>query len=456
MKEVTRNMKYDSIIIGFGKGGKTLAGFLASKGEKIALIEKSPKMYGGTCINIACLPSKNLVKNSDKVSKMDLSYEEKNIKFKESIKEKSEMVSMLNKKNYNKLASLDNVDVIDGFGSFVDRNTVKVETKDGDIEILGEKIFINTGAKTSFPKLEGIKDNKFVYDSEGIMELEELPKKLTIIGASYISIEFASIFSGFGSEVVVLDRRDEFLKREDRDIAQEIKSQLENRGVSIYQNASTTKIENDKVFYKQDGKEKYIEDTIILLATGRKPNIEKLNLEAAGVEIAESGLIKVDKHLKTTAENIWAIGDVCERQQFTYISLDDYRIIKSTLAGDGSYNLEERKNVPYSMYVTPTFSRVGLSEEEAKKNGINYKIKTMKTAEIPMAHVIGKPEGMLKALVDENSNKILGVMLLCENAHELINIVKLAMDMDADYTVLRDNIYTHPTMAESFNDLFNL
>ena len=348
------------------------------------------------------------------------------------------------------------MDVIDGFGSFVDRNTVKVETKDGDIEILGEKIFINTGAKTSFPKLEGIKDNKFVYDSEGIMELEELPKKLTIIGASYISIEFASIFSGFGSEVVVLDRGDEFLKREDRDIAQEIKSQLENRGVSIYQNASTTKIENDKVFYKQDGKEKYIEDTIILLATGRKPNIEKLNLEAAGVEIAESGLIKVDKHLKTTAENIWAIGDVCERQQFTYISLDDYRIIKSTLAGDGSYNLEERKNVPYSMYVTPTFSRVGLSEEEAKKNGINYKIKTMKTAEIPMAHVIGKPEGMLKALVDENSNKILGVMLLCENAHELINIVKLAMDMDADYTVLIDNIYTHPTMAESFNDLFNL
>lgn len=348
------------------------------------------------------------------------------------------------------------MDVIDGFGSFVDRNTVKVETKDGDIEILGEKIFINTGAKTSFPKLEGIKDNKFVYDSEGIMEFEELPKKLTIIGASYISIEFASIFSGFGSEVVVLDRGDEFLKREDRDIAQEIKSQLENRGVSIYQNASTTKIENDKVFYKQDGKEKYIEDTIILLAIGRKPNIEKLNLEAAGVEIAESGLIKVDKHLKTTAENIWAIGDVCERQQFTYISLDDYRIIKSTLAGDGSYNLEERKNVPYSMYVTPTFSRVGLSEEEAKKNGINYKIKTMKTAEIPMAHVIGKPEGMLEALVDENSNKILGVMLLCENAHELINIVKLAMDMDADYTVLRDNIYTHPTMAESFNDLFNL
>ena len=366
------------------------------------------------------------------------------------------MVSMLNQKNYSKLMSLENVDVIDGFGSFVDKNTIRIETKDGDIEIFGEKIFINTGAKTSFPNLEGIKDNKFVYDSESIMELEELPKRLAIVGASYISIEFASIFSGFGSEVIVLDRGDEFLKREDRDIAEEIKSQLEKRGVLIYKNASTTKIESDKVFYKQDGEEKYIEDTIILLATGRTPNIEKLNLEAVGVEISESGLIKVDKHLKTTAENIWAIGDVCERQQFTYISLDDYKIIKSALSGDGSYNLDERKNVPYSMYVTPTFSRVGLSEEESKKNGVEYKVKVMKTAEIPMAHVMGKPEGILKALVDKKSDKILGAMLLCENAHELINIVKIAMDLDADYTVLRDNIYTHPTMAESFNDLFNL
>lgn len=287
------------------------------------------------------------------------------------------------------------------------------------------------------------------------MELEELPKKLTIVGASYISIEFASIFSGFGSEVIVLDRGEDFLKREDRDIAEEIKSILEKRGVVIHQNASTTKIENDKVFYKKDGKDEYIEDTIILLATGRKPNIEKLNLDKAGVEVADNGLIKVDKHLKTTAENIWAIGDVAEKQQFTYISLDSFRIIKSSITDNGSYNLDKRKNVPYSMYVTPTFSRVGLSEEEAKEKGLNYKVKTMKTAEVPMAQVMGKTDGMLKALVDEKSNKILGVMLLCDNAHELINIVKLAMDLDADYTVLRDNIYTHPTMAESFNDLFN-
>ena len=247
----------------------------------------------------------------------------------------------------------------------------------------------------------------------------------------------------------------DFLKREDRDIAEEIKSILEKRGVVIHQNASTTKIENNKVFYKKDGKEEYIEDTIILLATGRKPNIGKLNLEKAGVEIADNGLIKVDKHLKTTAENIWAIGDVAEKQQFTYISLDSFRIIKSSITDNGSYNLDKRKNVPYSMYVTPTFSRVGLSEEEAKDKGLNYKVKTMKTAEVPMAQVMGKTDGILKALVDEKSNKIIGVMLLCDNAHELINIVKLAMDLDAEYTFLRDNIYTHPTMAESFNDLFN-
>lgn len=412
-------------------------------------------MYGGTCINIGCLPSKNLVKSADKISEMDVDFKRKSELFHDAITEKMEMVKMLNGKNFKKLDSMENVDVIDGFGSFIDAHTVKVETEDGDIILEADKIYINTGAYTSIPDMEGIKDNPHIHDSETIMELAELPKKLTIVGGSYIALEFASMYSDFGSDVTVLDRGDRFLKREDEDLAEEIKSILMGKGIHIIQGASTKRFAEDIVYYEVDGEELSIEGTEILLATGRNPNVEKLNLEAAGVELTDRGLIKVDEHLKTTADNIYAMGDVAQNLQFTYISLDDYRIVNSVVSGDGSYTMEDRKNVPYSMFITPPFVRVGINEDEAKKRGIKYEVKTMKTAEIPKAQVLGKTAGMLKVLIGEDK-KILGAMLLCEEAHEIINIIKLAMDLDQDYTVLRDMIYTHPTMAEAFNDLFNL
>lgn len=231
---------------------------------------------------------------------------------------------------------MENIDILDGFGSFLDKNTIQVETKNETKEIFGEKIFINTGAKTNIPNIEGIKDNKNVVDSEYIMELNELPKRLTIIGGSYISLEFASMFAEFGSEVFVLDRGEVFLKREDRDIADEVKKILEEKGITIYQNAKTTKVEGSKLYFEKDGEPQVIEDTIVLIGTGRKANLGGLNLDKAGVEITDDYLIKVDEHLRTSQDNIWAMGDVAGKKQFTYISLDDYRVVKSDLSKDRS------------------------------------------------------------------------------------------------------------------------
>lgn len=179
-----------------------------------------------------------------------------------------------------------------------------------------------------------------------------------------------------------------------------------------------------------------------------------MNLEKANVEVTDRGLIKVDKHYKTTADNIWAMGDVASSLQFTYISLDDYRIVRFAVLEKGKYNLEKRKNVPYSVFITPSFSRVGINEKEAKEQGIEYQLFKIQAAAIPKARVLDSPEGILKALVDPRTGKILGAMLLCEESYEMINTVKLAMDLEAEYTVLRDNIYTHPTMTEALNDLF--
>lgn len=451
-------MKYNSIIIGFGKGGKTIAATLAKNGEKVALIEKSNKMYGGTCINVGCIPSKSLVRSSSlSMIDKDTSLISKQDRYKQAILEKRNLVSMLRKANYNKLDTLENVDIYDGIGSFIDKNNVKVTINNSEDLILStDKIFINTGSYSFIPSIEGIENNKYIYTSETLMDLEELPEKLVIIGGGYIGLEFASMYSGFGSKVTVVQDSNVFIPKEDRDIAESIKEVLELKGVDFIFGANTTRFDNNVVYYKKGEEEKQINSDAILIATGRRPNIKDLNVQNAGIELTSRGAIKVNEKLQTSVENIYAMGDVVGGLQFTYISLDDYRIVLSNLYNNNGKKLSERKNVPYSVFISPAFSRVGLNEDEARKAGYNIKVLKMKTAMIPKAKVLKNPNGMLKAIINQDNNQILGAMLFCEESYEMINIIKLAMDLNAEYTVLRDNIYTHPTMSEAFNDLFSL
>lgn len=433
-----------NIIIGFGKGGKTLAKFLASKNEEVLVIEKSNQMYGGTCINIACLPSKRLIIEAAN-----------GVEFTDAINSKNEMASFLRNANYHMLADEKTVTVLDGTAKFLSDHEIEVTKNDGTKEkYSGKRIFINTGAIPNYAPIPGLIESNKVINSTEAMDQTEMPKKLTIIGSGYIGLEFASMFANYGTKVTVLDNHRDFLPREDNDISEMIKQDLENTGIKFELGVKINRVEDDTVFYEKDGQNLSIKSDRILAATGRKPNTQNLGLENTNIELTDNGAIKVNDHLMTTAQNVWAIGDVKGGPQFTYISLDDYRIIKDQLFGDGKRVISDRINIPYSVFITPALSQVGLNEKQAKKQEINYELKKLPVAAIPKARVAKDTRGLFKALVDPTTNQILGATLYGIESYELINQISMAMKAKIPANILRDQIYTHPTMSEAFNDLF--
>lgn len=453
--------KYDAVIIGFGKGGKTIAAYLGGQGKEVAVIEKSEKMYGGTCINVGCIPTKSLVNSARKAKEANpADYEGKNRLYQAAIEEKDRLTSMLRGKNYAKLNDQETITVIHGTATFTAPKRIRVKTEEDTFEIEGEQIFINTGSTPVIPPILGIKDSPRVYVSETMLDVKELPKRLVIIGGGYIGLEFASFYTNFGTQVTVLQDGDRFIPREDPDLAEEIQKVFENRGVRFLFSAKTQKIEDlgaeAVLTYEQGGAVQTIAADAVLVATGRRPNTDDLNLEAAGIEKTARGAVKVDEYLRASVPDVWAMGDVAGGLQFTYISLDDYRIVKSQLNGRTPEHSTGGRNVPYSVFIEPAFSRVGLNEQEAIEKGYQVRIAKLPAAAIPKAQVLQKPEGLLKAVIDEKTDRILGAMLFCEESYEMINIVKLAMDADLPYTFLRDQIFTHPTMSEALNDLFSV
>ncbi|QNM14565.1 FAD-dependent oxidoreductase [Fusobacterium hominis] len=446
--------RYDAIIIGFGKGGKTLASDMASRGLKVAVVEKSEKMYGGTCINVGCIPTKYLILEAAKNKyKNYTSFVQYKDEYRRIIENKISLISTFRKKNFDNLDSKENIEIFTGEGSFVDAHTVEVKSKDRTFNIVGDKIFINTGAQTFYPPIKGLKESSYIYDSEGIMELKELPRSLVIIGGGYIGLEYAGMYKNFGSEVTVLEGSPVFMPREDKEIAEEVKKVMQNKGIDIRLGVKVTEIDGNTVIFEKDGKKDSLSADAILVAVGRKPNTEHLKLENAGVKVDERGAIVVDERLHTTQTNIWVLGDVHGGPQFTYTSLDDYRIVKSELFGKGEYTLKDRHVIPYTVFLEPQFSRVGLTEEEAIKNG--YEIKTSKmTPASPRMKISDETEGLLKVVVDAKTDKILGASLFIAQSGEVINTIALAMRTNQNYQVLRDGIYTHPTVTEILNDLF--
>ena len=447
---------FDAVIIGFGKGGKTLASALAKKGQSVAMIEKSSDMYGGTCINIACIPTKSLAFQSS--ARHDSGFPTE-VYYKDAIAEKDNLTSFLRNKNFHMLDDQEKVTVFTGEATFLDDSKVRVKTGDEQFDISADKFFINTGSSPITPQIEGIKDAQFVYNSTTLQDLKILPEKLIIIGGGYIGMEFASIYANFGSEVTVIDSSSEFLPNEDRDIAEEVMKVFEAKNITVESGSRVESVknqgENVVVSYKNSsGNEANVSGNAVLLATGRKPNTDGLGLENTFVEVNDRGAVVVDDSLKTTANNIWALGDVNGGPQFTYISLDDFRIVENQLFGDGTYTKKSRKNVPYSVFIDPVLSQVGLNEKSAKEKGIRYKVNTLSAAAIPRARIVQQTDGLLKALINPDTKEILGCTLLCAESSEMINTVRIAMEAKLPYTFLRDTIFTHPSMSESLNDLF--
>ncbi|MDE9878269.1 FAD-containing oxidoreductase [Staphylococcus pseudintermedius] len=439
--------QYDLIVVGFGKAGKTLAKFAVQQGKSVAVIEKSAEMYGGTCINIGCIPSKVLVHDGIEA-----------VSFNDAMQRKRDVVSALNSKNYHNLADEETVDVINMTASFKSAHAIDLLNAQGEAvqTIEGKNIVINTGAKSVIPNIKGIDTSQRVYDSKAIMDLTQQPKRLVIVGGGYIALEFASIFANFGTTVTVLERSDQILKREDAVIAQQVTEDLTQKGIQFIYNAETEAIEDEADVTKVVTNQGTFEADAVLVATGRKPNTEGLNLEAAGVQLGQRGEIIVNDKLQTSVDHIYAVGDVHGGLQFTYISLDDFRIVKSQLFGDGKRTLAQRGVVPYTMFIDPPMARVGMTATEAREKGYDILENQVAVNTMPRHKINNDTRGLFKAVVDAKSGQVLGATLYGQQSEELINIVKLAIDQQLPYAVLRDNIYTHPTMAESFNDLFNV
>ncbi|MHA2789090.1 FAD-dependent oxidoreductase [Corynebacterium sp. S7] len=446
---------FDVAVIGWGKGGKTLAGTLARAGKKVAMIEQSSDMYGGACINVACIPTKALIHNAEtrKEHDYDPSY------FATSVERRDNLTAAMRKKNYSMLADLDTVVVFDGKARFSGPKTITVTAGSDELEITAETVIINTGSLPNIPSIPGAEVGGVVHTSITLQHAP-LPKKLIVVGGGYIGIEFASMFAQYGSQVTVLDRNARPLSRDDEDVATEVANAVRDTGATFINNAQVTRIDSDAtsstVTYASGGAEHEIRGDAVLLALGRHPNTAELNLEATGVTTNDKGAIEVDEHLETSVPGIFALGDVNGGPQFTYVSLDDNRIVQDQLLGTGKRSTKDRVAVASTTFTTPPFSRVGLSETEAREQGFEIKVAKKKIADIaamPRPKIVEDARGIIKIIVDAHTDLILGAALFHVDSQEVINLVSLAMRQGVTATVLRDSIYTHPSSSEALNEV---
>ena len=455
--------QYDAIIIGFGKAGKTLAAELSNRGWQVAVVERSSMMYGGTCPNIACIPTKTLVHEAGIAALLyHDDYPKQANLYKQAIGRKNRLTSFLRNNNCERLSKRPNVMVYTGEGSFVSANIIKVALPEGDIELQGKEIFINTGSTPIIPAIDGIKESQKVYTSTTLLDLNVLPQHLIIVGGGYIGLEFASMYAEFGSKVTLLEGGNRFMPRNDQDIANSVKEVLEKKGIEIHLNARAQSIHdtNDGVTLTysdvSDGTPYFVDGDAILIATGRKPMIDGLNLQATGIGVDAHGAIVVNDQLRTTVPHVWAMGDVKGGPQFTYLSLDDFRIIRDQLFGDKKRDIGDRDPVPYAVFIDPPLAHIGLTEEEALKRGYSFKVSRLPATSVVRSRTLKQTDGMLKAIVNDHSGKIMGCTLFCAEAPEIINIVAMAMKTGQHYTFLRDFIFTHPSMSEGLNELFDI
>ncbi|MGW1678202.1 FAD-dependent oxidoreductase [Saccharopolyspora sp. NPDC002376] len=440
----------DVLVIGFGKGGKVVAAKLGELGKRVVLVERSEHMYGGTCPNVGCVPTKALVHHSRKRRRDDLPQEW----YERSVNTVQELTAFFRAENYNALDTT--VTVVTGKAVLLDPHTAAV----GDLTITADTILINTGSEPIIPDVPGLRLSKYLRTSTELIESTALPTRLVIVGGGYLGIEFASIYRQFGSQVTLLEAAPKILGREDDDIAAAAAEILGDEGIEIVPGVNVVEVIDDNtaatVVYEVNGERREAQADAILAAAGRKPATDELGLEAAGVRVTDRGAVEVDEHLRSSQPHIFALGDVNGGPQFTYISLDDSRIVLDQLIGDGKRSKTDRVAVPHTLFMTPPLATVGLTEREARAAGRNVTIAKQPVSEIvamPRAYAVEETRGLMKFVLDAETEEILGAALLSVDAQELINTVALAIRHGLKAADLRDAIYTHPSSTEAFNDV---
>lgn len=449
----------DLLVIGWGKGGKTLAGTAARAGQRVVVVEQSEAMIGGSCINIACIPTKILIHDAESRRDSD----DPQAAFTAAVERRDTLTGAMRKKNFSMLDDLDSVLLVTGRAEFVGEREVQVTGGSDTMRITADAVLINTGSTANLPPIHGAAIGGRIHDSESLQHVAPLPASLVVVGGGYVGLEFASMFAHFGAKVTVLDRGSRPLRGEDADVAEVVASALADDGVTIINGASVTGIDDGeqtaRVSYQLDGADTSIDAEAVLLAVGRAPATTGLGLDRAGVEVDERGYVVVDDHLRTSADGVFALGDVNGGPMFTYVSLDDNRIVADQLFGDGRRSTADRKAVPYSMFVTPPLARVGLTEHAAREQGFAVKVGVKAMADIaaaPRAKIEGDPRGIVKLVVDGATDLVLGAALVHVHSQEVINMVALAMRHDITASELRDSIYTHPSATEALNEVLGV
>ena len=450
-------VKYDAIIIGSGQGANPLAKKLAAAGWKTALIEK--KWIGGCCINVGCTPTKTLIasgrvaylvrRSADYgIHTTDLSVDIETV-----IRRKNAHVLQSRESTAKSLLETPNLDVHFGTAVFTGAKEIMLARDDGSSDrMTAEHIFINTGTSPVIPPTPGLSSVNFLT-SDTILDLMAVPSHLAIIGGSYIALEFGQFYRRLGSEVTILEAYDRFLAKEDEDIAAAIKKILEEDGIRILTGAKVKNVSPQGDAIGLDLGTQKITASHLLVATGRLPETAALNVAGAGIAVDQRGFIKVNDRLETNVPGIYAIGDVKGGPQFTHVSYNDHLIVYKNLFENGNESIAARPTV-YCMFTDPELGRVGLTESEARARGFKIKIARMPASHIARAWENDETRGLLKAIVDADTGKLLGAAMLAENGGELMTMIQLAMMGGITYDVLRDNMFAHPTFAESLNNLF--
>lgn len=452
---------YKNVVVGSGEGGKYLAWHLASSGEQTMVIER--RWIGGSCPNTNCLPAKNEIwsaKVADLIHHADdfgITVGPVSINIEGVRKRKREMVDALVAIHVNKYKST-GVELVMGSTKFVGPKTLEIRLNEGGTRtITVERIFLNLGTHPDIPPTPGLLESAPLTHIE-ILELDRLPEHLIVIGGGYVGLEFAQAYRRFGSKVTILQRSAQIIQNEDRDVAEELQKILSSEGINVMTSTEVLSVEGRSgsevrlVIRTAEG-EQVLVGTDILVATGRIPNTANIGLELAGVETDGAGWLKTNDRLETTAPNIWALGEVAGSPQFTHASLDDFRIIRDNLAG-GSRSTRDRL-MPYCLYTDPQVAHVGLSETEARRQGIPFQVAKIPMASVLRTRTIGETHGFMKALLDPTDGRILGFTMVGAEAGEVMSVVQMVIQLGGTYLTLRDAVLAHPTMSEGLNVLFS-
>ena len=453
--------RYQAIVIGSGQGGTPLCTALAEAGLRTALVER--QHVGGTCVNEGCTPTKTMVA-SGRVAYLtrrgaDYGIHTGDIRVDmERVRQrKRDIVNSFRNGSQKHIEKTSNLDLIFGEASFTGPKSVLVRLRDGGQRTLtGEKIFINAGARPTVPDIDGLKDIPFL-DSSSIMELGTVPEHLMVLGGGYVGLEFGQMFRRFGSHVTIIHQHPQLLPNEDTDVAREIEKILTEDGIDVLLESRALKVSRDErnielqIENKQDGRT--ITGSHLLVAVGRTPNTDSLNIKSAGIETGAHGYITTNAQLETNVSGVYALGDIKGGPAFTHISYDDYRVIRTNLLERGHVSIAGRL-IPYTVFIDPQLGRVGLTEAEAQSKGMDIEVAKMPMSRVARALEVDESRGFMKAIIDAKTQQILGAAVLGIEGGELMSMIQLAIMGRVPYTALRDGIFAHPTLAESLNNLF--